>query len=186
MLPGLLLVVGSLVASPVDTTVVLASHSVDLTGDGLLEVLEVRGVGQSLDSLELTFEIRTNGGVLYSYSMGPFTRTVGFDAGKRVVSTEEHRRRLREFEAWFFGGGKFRSAVAFIGELEASAPGMIDQIPLVVARNASVSRERATAMWEEIRSAGVTVFSFSPGGDSWLAIAWSPTAHRFVRLIECC
>jgi hypothetical protein len=159
---------------------------VDLTGDGLIEVMEVTGVGSSLDSLELTFEIRSSGSVLYSYSLSPFTRTVGLDAGRRVVSAEEHRQRLREFEAWFFGDSKFRIPVEFVGELEESGPGMIDEIPDVIARYSGVSEARATSIWEEVRSAGSPVFSFSPGGDAWLAIAWSPAEGGFVRLIECC
>jgi len=44
----------------------------------------------------------------------------------------------------------------------------------------------AVRVWEEMQRAGVTVFTFSPGGDILTAIAWSERDQRFYRLLECC
>jgi len=41
-------------------------------------------------------------------------------------------------------------------------------------------------IWEEMQRTGVTVFTFSPGGDIVTAIAWSERDRRFYRLLECC
>jgi hypothetical protein len=44
----------------------------------------------------------------------------------------------------------------------------------------------ASAIWQSIESSGITVFEFSPGGDTVYAIAWSTRDQRFYRLVECC
>jgi len=45
---------------------------------------------------------------------------------------------------------------------------------------------RATAVWKEIRTAAVTVFEYSIGGDAVTAIVWSPTDRRFYDIFKCC
>jgi hypothetical protein len=67
-------------------------------------------------------------------------------------------------------------------------PGRIDDIPTVIARDGGFPSNpiRAAAIWTEIHRSGMTIFEFSPGGDVVTAIAWSPTDHRFYRLLECC
>jgi hypothetical protein len=184
-LPLILAVVGGLAATP-DTIVVLGAHSIDLTGDGELEVLEVRGVGESIDSLEITFSITSSGRILHSETMRPFTRTFGFDAGMRRMSTEEHRRRLSEFGAFFFAEEKFRTPEGFIAAWERKAPGHVEAIPEVVSRRAGVEPKRAAELWDEIRRRGITVFEYSPGGDASFAIAWSESEQSFLTLVECC
>jgi hypothetical protein len=58
--------------------------------------------------------------------------------------------------------------------------------PLLGRRRTPYDAARGARTWEEIRSTGVTVFEFSPGGDIVTAIAWSERDRRFYRLLECC
>ena len=159
----------------------------DLTGDGEPEVLRVVGVGPSIDELDVTFTIESGGAEVYRTALAPLTRTVGFDAGRRELSADEHRTRLIEFGAWFFGEGKFQSPSAFVESLTASAPGRVPQIPEVIASDRPGPLPvDGRAIWDEIRAAPVTIFGFSPGGDTVEAIGWSPSRGRFFRLLECC
>ena len=41
-------------------------------------------------------------------------------------------------------------------------------------------------IWQDIQTAAVTIFTFSPGGDEVVAIAWHAGTARFYRLLECC
>jgi len=45
---------------------------------------------------------------------------------------------------------------------------------------------RARRIWEEMQTAGITIFEFSPGGDAVMSIGWSATDKRFYNLLECC
>ena len=170
-----------------DTVVSLASRSFDMTGDGAIEVLEVVGVGESLDSLEITFSISSAGRVLYSERLRPMTRTVGLD-GRRTVSSAEHQRRLKEFGATFFHPAKFRTPAEFVRMLEQNAPLHVARIPEVVSRSggAQMSASMAAGVWEEIQSREIVVFEYPRGGDGLTAIAWSPAQGRFHHLWECC
>ena len=170
-----------------DTTIVLSEVKRDLTGDGREETLRVIGVGQTTDSLDLTFTIAAGDSVLFRARLAPLTRRVGLDAGRRRLSAREHRDRLAEFGTWFFGAEKFASSRAFLDDLERSARARVAEIPRVIARDRLPTDVRAgTAIWEEIRSAPITVFTYSPGGDGLVAIGWSAHAGRFYRLLECC
>ena len=90
-----------------DTTVVLGHVERDLTGDGTPEILRVVGVGPSIYDLGVTFTIESAGKPIYKYDMARMTRTVGFDAGRHVVSPAQHRARIKEYGQWFFGEKKF-------------------------------------------------------------------------------
>jgi hypothetical protein len=173
-----------------DTTVVLGQLERDLTGDGKPEVLRVVGVGRSVDSLEVTFTIASGASgadTIYRARLAPLTRTVGYDAGRRLLSATEHRDRLAEFGRWFFEPRKFTSPAAFVDELRAMAPGRVVEIPEVIERDRSRSDARSGAdIWTELSRAPITVFMFSPGGDTLFAIGWSPMGSRFYRLLECC
>ncbi len=115
------------------------------------------------------------------------TRTVGFDAGRRVISAEEHRLRLNGFGSWFFAHEKFQRPAEFVDRLRVSAPGRLAQIPDVIARDRKDSDPRTgNAIWDEILKSPATIFTFSPGGDEIVAIGWSAVAGRFYRILECC
>ena len=170
-----------------DTVVVLASRSVDMTGDGQAEELQVIGVGRSPDSLEVTFSITAGGRTLFSERLRPMTRTIGFDAGRRTLSASEHRKRLDEFEDFFFDPGKFHTPTEFVKMLQESARLHIQRIPEVIARQRSAADSMTAAeIWEEIRSRELTVFQYSGGGDGVTAIAWSPSDRTFYHLWQCC
>ena len=186
MLIGLGALVVGLISRP-DTTILLGQVERDLTGDGRAETLRVVGVGQTIDSLDVTFMIVAGDSVIFRMRLAPLTRVVGFDAGRRVVSTREHQTRLAEFAGWFFDSTKFVSPTVFVDDLQRSAPGQIAEIPSVADRDRQPQeRRRGTAIWEEIRQSSVTIFTFSPGGDALTAIGWSRESRRFYRLLECC
>lgn len=186
----------STIPTRTDTVVVLGMVERDLTGDGQPEVLRLTGVGQSTDSLDVTFVIESSGDTLFRERLVPLTRTVGFDAGRRKLSPSEHRTRLDEFDDWFFGAAKFTRPEEFVEKLRRSAPGSIGEIPDVIARDrrrqasslpgARLDSAEAVDVWKEIQSSGVTVFNYSPGGDAVTAIGWSARDRRFYRLLECC
>jgi hypothetical protein len=170
-----------------DTTVILGLVERDLTGDGKPETLSVVGVGRTLDSLAVTFSIESSGRTIYRFPLAPLTRTVGFDAGRRTVSAEEHRARLKEFGPWFFAEGKFQSLSAFVDSLRVWARGRVAQIPEVIARDRQPTDSVSPILiWEDIQNTAGTIFTFSPGGDAIVAIGWSVRAQRFYRLLECC
>jgi hypothetical protein len=214
-----LLTVGLLaLPAPPDTTVVLGLLERDLTGDGQLEVLRLQGVGESTDSLTVTFTIEAGDRVLYRASHLPVTKTVGYDAGRRLLSAEEHADRLAEYGAFFFADEKFQSPEQFVEDWLMNGRHHVLLIPEVIARDArrqvvidslvSEGQELETAtqgswrllgdtnspealargegVWMSIQRSRMTVFEYSPGGDSVIPIAWSEAEGRFYRLVECC
>ena len=177
----------SILALQADTTVVLGQVERDLTGDGEPEILRVVGVGSTTDNLALTFTIESAGRTIYRFGLAPLTRTVGFDAGRHVVSAEEHRARVMEFGRWFFAEEKFQRPAEFLESLRRSARGRVAEIPEVIARDRQASDTRAgTVIWQEILESRATIFTFSPCGDAIVPIGWSAQADRFYRLLECC
>ena len=175
------------VAFQAAATVALGLVERDLTGDGKPEILRVVGVGPTIDDLEATFTIESAGTTIYQFRLERLTRTVGFDAGRRVISAEQHRARLKEFDGWFFAQEKFQRPEAFVTSLAQMARGRAAQIPDVISRDRPASDPRdGSVIWQEIQNSPVTIFTFSPGGDSVVAIGWSARAGRFYRLLECC
>jgi len=169
------------------TTVVLGQTERDLTGDGVAEVLRLVGVGRTVDHLAVTFTIESAGKTIYRFELAPLTRTVGFDAGRQVISAEQHRARIKEFGQWFFAEEKFQRPDEYVASLRLQAPGRLAEASEVIARDRQGSDTRSGGeIWQEIQSAPVTIFSFSPGGDAIVAIGWSAKADRFYRLLECC
>jgi hypothetical protein len=201
-----------------DTVMVLGMVERDLTGDGQQEVLRVVGVGDSVDSLAVTFTIESSGRILFRTALEPLTRTVGYDAGRRRISAAEHLARLDEFDDWFFAESKFMRPDAFVARLRRSGERHVALIPDVIDRDrrhqavvdsligaghtlAEAERRvrfllrplvtpsdtaSGARTWEAIQRTGVTVFEFSPGGDTVTAIVWSERDRRFYRLLECC
>lgn len=170
-----------------ETTITLGQVERDLTGDGRAELLRVVGVGQTIDNLNAEFTIESAGTIAYRFKLQPLTRTIGFDAGRRVLSAEEHRVHLKAFGQWFFAEHKFQRPAEFVDGLRVSAPGRLAEIPDVITRDRQNSDTRAgSEIWEEIVKSSATIFAFSPGGDEIVAIGWSARAGRFYRLLECC
>lgn len=201
--------------APLDTAVVLGTRMRDVTGDGKPELLQVVGIGQSIDSLNVTFVIESAGRIVFRRKLAPLTRFVGFDAGRRKLSASEHSARLREFDDWFFAETKFMTPDKFVEWLSTSARHRVSQIPSVLAsdrlyqlvsdsleaagkpyaeadvrvlqsRRAPPDGRKGAEIWEQMRRDRVTVFRFSEGGDALTAIAWSASDQRFYRLLECC
>ncbi len=197
-----------------DTVVTLGMIERDLTGDGVPEVLRLVGVGKTIDSLSVTFSIESSGRVLYTLTF-PVSRIIGFDAGRRRLSDEEYQTHLREFGGWFFGPEKFMTPGQFLAKLRENGPSHIAEIPELISRERAYQRAvdslvsrghpvdqakreapmdweapydtaSARAIWDEIQRSGVTIFEFSPGGDSIYAIAWSARDRRFYRIFSCC
>ena len=79
------LLIAMTVAFQSDTTIVLGLTERDLTGDGSAETLVVIGVGRTIDDLNADFTIESAGTTVYRFKLQPLTRTVGFDAGRRVI-----------------------------------------------------------------------------------------------------
>jgi hypothetical protein len=196
-----------------DTTVVLGTRSIDMTGDGQPETLRLVGEGASLDSLELTFTIESNGAVLYAHRMAPLTRTVGYDGNRRTLTRAEQLERVNGYGAWFFDERKFTGPE----ELDEDwSEQRITRIPEAIARElvrqqvndslmaageepdprSSLAFHRrmaarpdttgAGSIWQEIRDHGSIVFNHSPGGDVVRFVVWSPSEQTFVNLIDCC
>lgn len=118
-----------------DTTILLGQVERDLTGDGRAATLRVVGVGRTMDSLDVTFTIASGDSVIFTTRLAPLTRMTGSDAGRRIVSTREHQARLLEFAGWFFDSTKFAFPIAFVDELQRSAPGRVAEIPRVADRD---------------------------------------------------
>jgi hypothetical protein len=175
-------------AMQADTVILLGSRTVDITGDGRGEVLQLVGTGASSDSLAVTFSITSDGQLLYSQSVWPLTRMIGFDAARRRTSATEHQQRIQELGAFFFAEENFLSPPAFIERLSGSAPRHIDSIPAVIARHGGpdIDHQAAAAIWANVLESKATIFEFSVGGDGLSAIVWSEAVGRFVQLWECC
>jgi hypothetical protein len=170
-----------------ETKVVLGAAERDLTGDGRLETLRVVGVGPSSDNLDVTFTIESEGKLIYRFKLAPLTRAAGYDAGRRVLSAEEHRTRVEGFGRWFFAKEKFQRPAEFVDALRGMSERAVAEIPDAIGRDRPPSEKRdGSEIWQEIRSSPVTIFTFSPGGDAIVAIGWSARAGRFYRLLECC
>lgn len=161
------------------TTVDLGMVERDLTGDGKPEILRVvaaraaraaGAVGPALDNLEATFTIESGGRTIYLFRLEQLQRA-----------------RVSEFSRWFFADEKFQRPAQFVDTLGAMARLRVPEIPSVIDRDRQASETRnGSEIWEEILKSPVTIFTFSPGGDTIVAIGWSAQAGRFYRLVECC
>jgi len=170
-----------------NTTVVLGHAERDLTGDGKPEILRVVGVGPTIDDLSVTFTIESRGRTIYRFDMGRMTRTVGYGTSRQVLSPQQHRDRIKQFGAVFFDKRKFEPPAEFIKSLRRMSESAVGEIPYVIERDRDVSDAVAgSVIWQEIQSAPVTIFWFSPGGDRIEAIGWNARAGRFYPLLECC
>jgi hypothetical protein len=177
-----------LVAAATDTTLVIGRMERDLTGDGKPEVLTLVGTGKTIDSLDVTLSIESLGETVYRTTIGPLTRRVGFDGDRRMRTPTEQRRWLAEFPGWFFHKDKFLRPADFIAAWRRNGPAHADEFAEVIARDGGFYPDtlRAMKIWAEIQRSGATIFEFSPGGDTVMAIAWSVRDSRFYRLVECC
>jgi hypothetical protein len=167
-------------ARQADTTHVLAQTERDLTGDGRPEILRVVGVGPTLDNLSVTFTIESAGKTIYRHDLRRMTRPANRDG----VPPDYYRTSIKEY---FFIENHFMRPQEYLEFLRVHARLHIDEIPDVIESDRLPSdRVPGTVIWDEIQKAGVTIFTFSPGGDVIEAIGWNARAGRFYRLISCC
>ena len=167
-----------------DTSVTFGIVQRDLTGDGVPELLTLKGTGSTVDTLEVTFTIQSSGRLLYDRTW-QLTRS-SFDPRRRITDAEL-RARLGEFGNEFFAEAKFMSPQVFLSWLQASARLHIPLVPEVIARDMTPNDvPRARMIWKEMQAASITLFQFSPGGDRIRVIGWSATDDRFYDLLECC
>ena len=214
MLASLSAAILSVTSPTTDTIVTLGVVERDLTGDGIREVLSLTGAGGTIDSLDVTFTITSQGSTLY-VDMWAITRTAGYDAGRRIRSEAAHRAFLRDYGGWFFAKSKFMTPAQFLNMLRNQAPRHIALIPdvmgrdrryrhvvdsLIAAGNDARQARRtarfgfgqydttfnAAAAWDAIQAAPVTVFEYSVGGDGVTAIVWSPIDRQFYDIWDCC
>ena len=170
--------------TPTDTTVTISTVKRDLTGDGVPEVLSLTGTGPTIDSLNVTFTIESLGRRLYSTTW--IQRRADF-GGPRRLSDIEFRARLKEYASEFFEDSRFMSPAGFVSWLRESARFHIPLIPDVISHQLTPpDSSRARMIWDQMQTAGITVFQFSLGGDNVTVIGWSATDQRFYGLLECC
>ena len=168
-----------------NTTVLLGHAERDLTGDGKPEILRVVGVGPSIYDLGVTFTVESAGTTIYRSDMARMTRTVGYDAGRHVLSEEQHRARIKDFGSWFFDDKKFMRPHEYVEYLRARARLRIAETPNLIERHASDTASGAV-IWESMLNSPITIFTFSPGGDTIEAIGWHAPAGPFYELLSCC
>jgi hypothetical protein len=135
MLFSVVAVLASIMAVQADTVVILGMVERDVTGDGRPEVLRLVGVGENVDNLDVTFSIESSGRIVFQTPLSPMSKTVGFGAGRRELSSSEHRARLKEFGDWFFGDAKFKRPDEFVAEWRRQAPAHVPRIPEVIDRD---------------------------------------------------
>ena len=173
--------IGSMMALQADKPVTVGQIERDLTGDGEPEILRLVGVGPTMDNLSVTFVIESAGRTIYRFQLAPLTRGAG------VLAAEDPRARIKDYERWFFGEEKFQRPEEFVDSLRVQARERALQIADVIASDRQASDTVAgRVIWDEIRNAPVTIFTFSPGGDAIVAIGWNARAGRFYRLLDCC
>src|SRR5688572_28206673 len=95
------ILLAALVVIQADTTFVLGSKSIDMTGDGAAELLVVLAHGPSIDSLGVTFQILSANRVVYATRMGPLMRRMR-EPIRRTLTETEQIERLAEFGERFF------------------------------------------------------------------------------------
>jgi hypothetical protein len=106
---------------------------------------------------------------------------------RKELSADAQRLELSEFSRWFFADEKFQRPDEFVAGLRRQSISAVDEISDVIARDRGVLDSRTGSLiWHEVRTGPVTIFTFSPGGDTVVALGWSPRAGRFYRLLECC
>ena len=164
-----------------DTTVVLGHTERDLTGDGQPEILRVVGVGPTIYDLGVTFTIESAGKTIYRYDMHRMTRT----ADGSVKSRAQYRAWIKGFGQSFFIEKHFMRPQEYVEYLRAHARLHIAEIPNLIDRQASHTVP-GTVIWEEMLNSPITIFTFSPGGDTIEAIGWHARAGRFYSLLSCC
>ena len=180
MLPVAMLLMALTLARQTDTTHLLAQAERDLTGDGKPEILRVLGVGPSIDDLSVTFTIESAGKVIYRHDL----RRVARPANSDGVPPAYYRASIKEY---FFIDKHFMRPQEYLEFLRVHARLHIDEIPDVIESDRAPSDPVPGAViWDEIQQAGVTIFTFSPGGDIIEAIGWNARANRFYRLLSCC
>ena len=183
--------VASIVALQADTVVVIGMAERDLTGDGQPEMLRLIGIRRSVDSLDVTLSIESDGRTVYRVRLAPMTRTVGFDRGRRTLSRAQYRKHLAEFGKWFFAPTKFKRPSEFVKSWREQAPRSLAEVPNVIARDrkASLTVDSLVALGhspiEAKRIAQSVILGTMSSADSTRAVAtWNEIQESGVTLFE--
>lgn len=93
-------VIGIALGAAADTTVLIGRAERDLTGDGKPEVLQLVGVGRTIDSLDVTLTITSGGRTIFRSGFAPLTRRIspGGDAIVAIAWSARDQRFYRIME----------------------------------------------------------------------------------------
>jgi hypothetical protein len=190
----------TLLGSMPDTALVLGSREIDMTGDGRPETLVLLGIGPSLDSLDLTFQIIADDRIVFAAAMRPLTRRIVADGQPRFRTPSEQLDYVAEYGRSFFADSRFVPAPRFLESYNRGTNPPSRRIPDVIARHRVAYRANplggldlgpaadttgAGSVLQEILAGGRPVFRISIGYDNTTEIAWSRLDQRFYRLIAC-
>lgn len=155
-----------------DTTVILAEHSRDMTGDGRVERLVLTAQGRLTDSLKVTLSIAQEGRVLFGDTF-VVDRSRGFDAERGVVTDAGWELRLGYYRD-FFADLRFTTPRELLEErsLDPSLPPA--GVPL------------SPRTWRALLESDRPVLKYSPGGDASRSIVWHEPTREFVDMHPCC
>jgi hypothetical protein len=179
------LMVAAVVGS--QTSPVVAEVERDLTGDGRPEVLRLVRDAAPNGEPGLAFTIESAGRSIYRCRVALPWNDSRREGARKELSADAQRLQLSEFSRWFFDDEKFQRPDEFVAGLRRQSISAVDEISDVIARDrGGLDSRTGSLIWHEVRSAPVTIFTFSPGGDTVVALGWSARAGRFYRLLECC
>jgi hypothetical protein len=199
-----------------DSTWYRATHIRDLTGDGTPDTLILTARGSRVDSLTVTFRIRSQGQQLYRET---WLSTWYFQYDLPIDSIPERVKRDRVFKHLheFFDAQNFslldttpgirpwhptsaddddpRSTIAFDLKYSRALDSLrrqhIDSVTAEAkardyASTAPIDTQRILAAWEGMVRARPVTFAFYSGGEYSRIIAWSEGLRRFVIVFSCC
>ena len=213
----LALVISSALATvtPKDSLWYRAVDVRDLTGDGVLDSLILQATGTRVDSLSITFDIRSRGSRLYHET---WLSTWYFQYDAPIDSIGEPAKRVQVFKHLreFFrslsygvldtlGTGKPwrpseddrdpRGTIAFNLKYERAFDSLthahvnVDSAE-ARARNyawsAPVDTQQILRAWRELARVRPTTFTFFSGGEYTRTIVWSAVVQKFVVVWSCC
>ena len=222
MFPLLALVYGSLChwaplgpAPSIDSIWYRAIDVRDLTGDGVPDTLILLAAGARIDSLRITFDIRSQGRRLYHET---WLSTWYFQYDAPIDSIAEPVKRTRVFHHLreFFraenyavldtaGAGKPwkptegdddpRSTIAFNVRYEHVLDSLTqahvaqDSAESLVRRyalTAPIDTQYIVRAWQDLVRRRPMTFTFFSGGEDTRTIVWSAIVRRFVVVFSCC
>ena len=186
----------------------------DVTGDGVPDTLILQASGKRVDSLQITFDIRSQGRRLYHehwLSTWYFQYDAPVDSIPESVKRDRVFRHLREFfqpqrygALNTVGAGKPwsqdddddpRTTIAFSLKYEEAFDSLTrahvdsqaaESRARKYARTAAVDTQKISRAWEAMVRQRPVTFTFFSGGEYTRTIAWSEVLKRFVIVFSCC